>query len=366
MDRRKTGLALAAAGIGALALRSYLKQRRRLDFDGASVLISGGSRGLGLELARRLVDEGAHVAIVARDEAELSRAVRDLRQHGGDVLSIVADVRDREQAFHAVQIVMAEFGGVDALFNVAGVIQAGPHDHMNVADYAESLDIHFWAPLHLMQAVEPYMKGVGRGRIVNVTSIGGLVSIPHVVPYCVGKFAHVALSNGMRAELSRDNIKVTTVCPGLMRTGSHFNAFFKGNHRAEYAWFSIGNALPGASVSSGHAARKIIEACRYGDPFLILGPPAWALHLADSLMPHTMARVMKTIAWMLPNPVGVEGDRLKPGWQSMSRMSPSRLTQRSDVASLHNNELPEPPVELRQRGEVACEVVSVVRQTRQG
>jgi short-subunit dehydrogenase len=102
--------------------------------------------------------------------------------------------------------------------------------------------IHFWAPFYAMQAVLPQMRERGAGRIVNISSIGGKVAVPHLAPYCASKFALVGLSKAMRIELAKDNIFVTTVCPGLMRTGSHVNAVFKGQNEKEFAWFSIGNA----------------------------------------------------------------------------------------------------------------------------
>src|ERR687891_1372920 len=105
-----------------------------------------------------------------------------------------------------------------------------------------------------MHAVIPLMKRQSYGRIVNIASIGGKVAVPHLLPYVASKFALVGLSEGMRAELLKDGIYVTTVSPGLMRTGSHLNAFFKGQHKKEYALFSIANALPLFSTSSKRAA----------------------------------------------------------------------------------------------------------------
>ena len=88
------------------------------------------------------------------------------------------------------------------------------------------------------------MKRRGGGRIINIASIGGKIAVPHLLPYVASKFALVGLSEGLRAELARDRIYVTTVSPGLMRTGSHLNALFKGQHKKEFALFSVANASP--------------------------------------------------------------------------------------------------------------------------
>ena len=77
------------------------------------------------------------------------------------------------------------------------------------------------------------------GRIVNVSSIGGKIGVPHLVPYCASKFALTGLSDSIRGELARHGIYVTTVCPRMMRTGSPFNAWFKGHYREEFTWFAV-------------------------------------------------------------------------------------------------------------------------------
>src|SRR5947207_4943379 len=116
--------------------------------------------------------------------------------------------------------------------------------------------LQLWLPYDLSMTAIPHPRRVGEGRVVNIASIGGKVAIPHLAPYCASKFALVGLSDAIRAELARDNICVTTVCPGLMRTGSHLNASFKGDHRREFAWFSLGAALPIFSIDANRAARQ--------------------------------------------------------------------------------------------------------------
>ena len=98
------------------------------------------------------------------------------------------------------------------------------------------------------------------GRIVNVTSIAGKVAFPHLLPYAAAKFAATGLSEGLHSELKRDGITVTTTVPGLPRTGSSLHALFKGNKTGEFARFSIGDNLPGGSISAERAARKIVAA----------------------------------------------------------------------------------------------------------
>src|SRR5204863_2185868 len=161
-------------------------------------------------------------------------------------------------------------GAIDVLVDNAGIIQVGPLETMTQEDFRRAMNTHFWGPLNTTLAVLPEMRRRKTGRIVNISSIGGKISIPHLVPYSASKFALVGLSEGLRAELAKDGISVTTVCPGLMTTGSPRNAFFKGQNQAEYAWFSISDALPGVAMNAEAAARAIIRACKRGDAEIVL------------------------------------------------------------------------------------------------
>jgi short-subunit dehydrogenase len=215
---------------------------------------------------------------------------------------------------------------------------------MKIEDYAEAMNVHFWGPLYLMQEVIPYMKRQAGGRIVNIASIGGKIAVPHLLPYVASKFALVGLSEGMRTELAKDRIYVTTVCPGLMRTGSHLNAFFKGAHEKEFALFSIANASPLLSTSSARAARQIVEACRYGKARLVITPQARVARLVNDLFPGVVAEALGLVGRVLPGPRDRRGDLLKRGWQSRSIIAPSVLTRPADKASPRNNEQPQPAV----------------------
>lgn len=120
---------------------------------------------------------------------------------------------------------------------------------MTLEDYHEQMDSNYWSAVHTCYYVVPHMQERRSGRIVNISPIGGKVAVPHLLPYCAGKFALGGYSRGLRSELMKDGIVVTTVFPGLMRTGSPRQAMFKGGNEAEHAWFSIAGSLPGLSIS---------------------------------------------------------------------------------------------------------------------
>ena len=224
------------------------------------------------------------------------------------------------------------------LVNNAGVIQVGPLEEMREEDFARSLDTHFWAALYTTLEVIPEMKARGRGCIVNVSSFGGKVAVPHLLPYSVGKFALVGFSSGLRTELRQHGITVTTVCPGLMQTGSHLNADFKGRHEEEYAWFATGNAVPGFSMSAETAAAKIIAAGARGDAELVLGLPAKLAVAIQAMCPNMTAGLLAlTNDHVMPEPGGI-GTATAKGKHSRGAL-PDAVTARTDRAAARNNEV---------------------------
>src|SRR4028118_1710484 len=228
-ELNNNALILAVVVMGALfVIGAAVRGWRNYDLSGKTVLITGASRGLGLVMARELIREGARLAICARDEVELERAHADLLGGGAEVLALPCDVTDKEQVKKMVEAVRSHFGQIDVLINNAGMITVGPMDVMTIEDYEAAMKIHFWAPLYTTLAVLPEMRQRREGRIVNISSIGGKIAAPHLLPYSASKFAETGFSEGLRAELASSGIVVTTICPGLMRTGSPYNAIFKG------------------------------------------------------------------------------------------------------------------------------------------
>ena len=329
----------AAIAVGAVALGKFLwRKMNEYDLRGKTVLVTGGSRGLGLVLAREFAANGARVAICARDEEELQQASEDLEGRGAEVMAVKCDVTNMPEVESMVSRVRERFGKVDVLVNNAGTIQVGPLEVMKHEDFEHAMRTHFWGPLNTILAVLPEMRERASGRIVNISSIGGKIAVPHLVPYSASKFALVGLSKGLNAELRKDGIVVTTVCPGLMRTGSPRNANFKGKHREEYAWFSISDSLPVASIGAERAARQIVDACTQGRAELIITVQAKMAVAFDALFPEASAELMALVNRVLPGPGGI-GERTAKGRDSSSSWSPSWLTRLTEEAAMNNNEV---------------------------
>lgn len=337
-NQQKFMLGVMAGAVGALAGQQLVRGSRHVDFNRRVVVITGGSRGLGLVIARRLAVEGARLCLLARNEDELRRAAEQFPPDT-DVMTVRCDIRRRADVRAAVDAILDRWGVIDVLINNAGVIQVGPLEHMTASDFESAMATHFWGPLHLMFEIVPSMRQRGFGRIVNISSIGGRVAVPHLAPYCASKFALAGLSDAVRTELAQYGIRVTTVTPGLMRTGSPRNADVKGQHEAEYAWFSIADSLPGVTASAETSARQIIDACRYGEPDLTITVPARLAIAINHLVPSAVARAMMVLNGLLPGPNGGGGDKGKRGGESTSKWAPSAATVLSDKAAVMNNEV---------------------------
>jgi short-subunit dehydrogenase len=273
---------------------------------GKVIVITGGSRGLGLALAEELGRAGAKLALSARDGDELARA-RDLliERHcvcdDNDIFLFAADLRSAEEAEELIRQSSLRFGRIDVLINNAGIITVGPVESQTVADFRDVMDTNFFSGVHCTLAVLPEMLARKDGAIVNIASIGGKIAVPHLLPYAASKFAAVGFSEGLTVELRGKGIRVTTVCPGLMRTGSHLNAQFKGQAEREYCWFSVAAGFPGLSASVRSAARKIATAISEGKREIAITPPAILAARLGNVMPTATSLVLQLMNFALPS-----------------------------------------------------------------
>ena len=331
--------ALALGGAATLiAARSVIRKFNEDDLAGKSVLITGGSRGLGLELAREFSRHGSRVTICARNAEELKSANIELLKQRYSVLALQCDVTDQKQVEALIEAVNEHAGRVDVLVNNAGLISVGPVEDMTIDDFEKAMQTNYFGSLYTILAVLPQMRARQEGNIINIASIGGKISVPHLVPYSTSKFALAGLSKGLHTELKKDGISVTTVYPGLMRTGSPRNATFKGQHRAEYAWFSISDSLPFVSMSSDQAAREIVSACKNRTGEIVLSMSAKIADKIHANFPESTTNLLSLVNWLLPKPGGI-GKNSASGKKSESASSPSWLTKLNEDAAIKNNQV---------------------------
>jgi len=311
------GAGLLCAGATAAAAYGCVRRLGTRRLRGRVALITGASRGLGLGLAEEFGRRGAKLVLTARNPWELERAKQSLVERGfvssaDDVLVIPADLRQAGEAQHVVEKATEQFGRVDVLVNNAGVITVGPVENQTVEDFHEVMDSNFFTGVHCALAVMPQMLQRRSGTIVNIASIGGRIAVPHLLPYTASKFAAVGFSQGLNAELRSKGIHVMTVCPGLMRTGSHVAAQFSGDASREYRWFSLGASLPGVSTSAKNAARRVVLGVMLGETEIAITPQAAVASRLASLAPEAVTLAMGMVNRLLPRPVP-EGARRQRG-----------------------------------------------------
>lgn len=298
--------------------------------DAPVALVAGGSRGLGLLVARELGDRGYRVVICARDDTELAEARKALVARGHDVSVQVCDVADADAVERLVSDTEATRGPVAVLVTVAGIIQVGPLEALGREHFTQAVDTMLWGPINTALAVVPRMRVRGHGRIGVVTSIGGLISVPHLLPYSTAKFGAVGFSSGLRAELAGSGVKVTTITPGLMRTGSHLRAKFTGRQGAEFGWFSLGASLPLVSMDAERAAWQIVDGVLAGRAYVVLTPLAKIGMRVNGIAPGVVAGMMGLLNRVLPKSPREPSETLD-GWQAEQQQT---AVKRKAVAGL--------------------------------
>lgn len=295
-------IAGGGAGLGLAAVLLTRKWRRDADIRGHVVLITGGSRGLGYALAREFGRCDCRVAICARSTDQLARAQSLLEGQGIPAFAVTCDVSDASQVEAMIREVRAHYGQIDILVNNAGEILVAPFENTTIADFEKAMAVMFWGVLYPTLAVLPEMRSRRKGRIAAITSIGGKVSVPHLLAYSCAKFAAVAFFEGLRAEMVPYGIKVTTIAPGLMRTGSHVNAHFKGDHEQEAAWFSTAASAPLISMSAERAAAQAVKAIRRGSSEKIVSTQANLVARVQGAFPGLVPDVLGLVNRILPAP----------------------------------------------------------------
>lgn len=266
-------------------------------------LVAGGSRGLGLLIARRLLDRGYTVALLGRDADTLDRAEAYLAAPQR-VVTYVCDVADRARVGEVVATVENEVGPIETAITVAGIIHVGPAESMTFQHFDDAINIMLFGPINVARHVEPYMRARRKGHIGTVTSVGGVVSPPHLLPYAAAKFGAVGFSDGMVAALTGTGVTATTIVPGLMRTGSHERAYFTGEPSKEFAWFSVSASLPGLAMNADRAATAIVEGVLAGKPMVVLTPLTWLAFRVRGLAPSLTTRAMGLANMLLPKAGG--------------------------------------------------------------
>ncbi len=268
------------------------------------VLVTGGSSGIGLELASALLREGAQVCIAARDEERLRRAEQQLTSAapGAKVCSVVMDVASPEAIAAGVRETVTKLGGLDLLINNAGYALPGYIDELDDRAYVEMMAVNYFGPMRLARACLPYFAAQGGGRIVNITSMLGFMGTFGYSAYCASKYALSGFTESLRQDVMPFGVRVhlcyppTTTTPGLER---------ENKDKPPEAWAIEGKsrAFPPEQV-----AAAILKGVRAGKFQILVGMDSWFIWLAQRLVPWLVRYVtdrvlMKELRKREPGPV---------------------------------------------------------------
>ena len=263
------------------------------------VLITGGSRGLGLAIATRFAQTPARLVLASRTMAELQQAQDTLlatysHLRPEDFHLVAADLAKPEECQRLVAEAIDRYGRMDVLVNNAAIIDVGPVESQTLEIFEQTMQINFFAALYTTWAALPHLRkqtplaGTRRASIVNIASIGGKIAVPHMLPYSAAKVALVGFSEGLHAELRHKGIRVTTVCPGLMRTGGEDHVNIVGDVEFERRWFTFAAKTPGLAVSTRYAANRIFHAVACGRAEITISPQAWLAARFAGIFPETL------------------------------------------------------------------------------
>jgi short-subunit dehydrogenase len=263
------------------------------------IVITGGSRGLGLAIATRFAQTPVRLVLASRNLAELQQAQETLlakyaHLRPEDFHLVAADLAKPEECQRLVSEAIERYGRIDVLVNNAAIIDVGPVESQTLEIFEQTMQINFFAALYTTWAALPHMRkqtplaGTRRASIVNIASIGGKIAVPHMLPYSAAKFALVGFSEGLHAELRHKGIRVTTVCPGLMRTGGEDHAKIVGDVEFERRWFMFAANTPGIAVTAKYAANNIFHAVAAGRAEITISPQAWLAARFGGVFPETL------------------------------------------------------------------------------
>jgi NAD(P)-dependent dehydrogenase (short-subunit alcohol dehydrogenase family) len=294
--------AIVATGAAVLVVRA-IRSRKLTPADPNAprpvVLITGGSRGLGLAIASRFAHNPVRLVLASRNLAELQQAQATLLAQFAhlrpeDFHLVAADLSQPAEAQRLVNEAIARYGRIDVLINNAGILDVGPIESQTLEIFERTMQVNFFAALYTTWAALPHLRkqqplsGSHRASIVNIASIGGKLAVPHMLPYTAAKFALVGFSEGLHAELRHKGIRVTTVCPGLMRTGSEDHVNIVGDVEFERRWFSFLATAPILTVSAKCAANKIFHAVACGRAEITISPQAWLAVRVAGVFPESL------------------------------------------------------------------------------
>ena len=235
-----------------------------LGLNGKNAIITGGSDGIGLAAAISLSKEGANVAILARTQDKLDSAVKEIQKESkGKAIAISTDVRDESSVVTSIKKVRDELGKIDILVNNAGTSSASPLEEMTNEQLTEDLNLKVYGAIYCARAVIKDMKEIGSGSIINITTPGGKATAGGSQPTSLSRAAGISLTKAWSKEYASQNIRVNTVCVGVLKSGQHRTRVEniqkeKPDYTLEDHWEIMGKNVPMGRVGEALEVGNVI------------------------------------------------------------------------------------------------------------
>ncbi len=232
----------------------------RYTFENKTAFVTGAASGIGRALAVILAERGATVYAADRDAERLAQLDGTTGIH-----AVPLDVSDRSAVTAAVDRVVSESGGLDLMFNNAGIVVGGDFAEMTPDAWQRIVDINFWGVVHGTEAAYAQMRKQGHGHIINTSSSAGVMPVVRSAAYAATKHAVVGLSTSLRAEAAEHDINVTVVLPGLVDT----NIFSAATNLASYNYGAAVERVPMKKATPRQAAEAILRGVARNDEFIV-------------------------------------------------------------------------------------------------
>ncbi len=259
------------------------------DLRGATAIVTGASRGIGVYLARALADEGVNVSLAARSEVELGAVRAAIEALGVTAIATVCDVVDREDRARLIERTESELGPVDILVNNAGIERVRRFETAPDSDFSETLAINLEAPILLTRAVVPGMLERGRGHVVNIASGAGKVGVAYGTSYCASKHGLVGFTHALRAEYEKSPLGFSVVCPGFVTDAGMYDRWEQMGIRAP--------RIAGSSTPEKVAAVTIACIKRNRAEAVVNTPPLRPLIVLANMLPSITPRLLRTFGY---------------------------------------------------------------------
>ncbi|MUL36775.1 SDR family NAD(P)-dependent oxidoreductase [Gloeocapsopsis dulcis] len=199
----------------------------------ATVLITGASQGIGKATALLFARKGYDLVLAARQPEPLQATAEEIQKLGRQAIAIPTDVRDPEQIKSLASKAIEHYGTIEVLVNNAGIYISGPVEEFSLEDWHQTIDTNLWGYIHTIYALLPHFLAQGSGTIINISSIGGKVPIPYLVPYTTSKYAVTGLTEALHSELKPKGIHVGGIYPNIIKSNFLERAIFRGKDQQD-------------------------------------------------------------------------------------------------------------------------------------